>query len=260
MVYWGNNVKFLRKHWQLSQDVMAQELNISRSKLNAHENGYTINPTAGDLLSFSKYFTVSIDHLLKTDLSSLNEQELKKIVNDTYIAGANLRVLSISLGADNKENIEYVPVKAKAGYNAGYSDPEYIAGLPKYSFPDLPNGKTYRMFPTVGNSMLPIPEGSDILASYITDWSYIKPDTGCIVIFKNNNDFVFKNITLIDGGNILLKSTNRQYNPYKEHLSNVLEIWQFERLISRTVPDAPTEIDELKSMLIEMRQQLASVK
>src|SRR3546814_6005241 len=46
---------------------------------------------------------------------------------------ASVRVLSITVDGDDKENIELVPVKASAGYLNGYADPEYIAELPKFS-------------------------------------------------------------------------------------------------------------------------------
>lgn len=52
-------------------------------------------------------------------------------------------------------------------------------------------GGTYRMFPTTGDSMLPIPEGSDVVARYVQDWKTLKPDRHCIVILKGEQDFVF---------------------------------------------------------------------
>ena len=52
--YWATNIKFLRHREGLSQEDLANELNISRSKLNAHENGPTINPTVDDLFFFSQ--------------------------------------------------------------------------------------------------------------------------------------------------------------------------------------------------------------
>ena len=37
----------------------------------------------------------------------------------------------------NRDNIELVPVKAKAGYTAGYNDPEFISSLPTFQLPFL---------------------------------------------------------------------------------------------------------------------------
>lgn len=258
MAYWGDNVKFLRRHRQLSQDALATDLHISRSKLNAHENGHTLNPPIEDLVAFSGYFGVSIDDLLKTNLGALPPDAVNRLIegNESHSKGDHLRILSISVDKENKENIEYVPVKAKAGYRVGYSDPEFIAALPKFSFPGLPKGRTFRMFPTVGDSMLPIPEGSDILTSYIADWTTIKPGTPCIVIFNTEQDFVFKNVSPQPDGKLLLESSNSLYKPYTAHISGVLEIWRFERLITGNIPRGPTEMDEIKTMLLDLKKQL----
>src|SRR5690606_17826512 len=77
--YWATNIRHLRRRKRLSQDEMAFSLNVSRSKLNAHENGQTINPTVEDLVNFSSYFKLSIDNLIKTDLSKLSEVKLREL-------------------------------------------------------------------------------------------------------------------------------------------------------------------------------------
>ena len=71
-IHWAGNIKFLRSRAKLSQDELAATLSISRSKLNAHENGNTVNPTAEDLVAFSAHFGFSIDTLLKLELSQLS--------------------------------------------------------------------------------------------------------------------------------------------------------------------------------------------
>src|SRR3546814_7467339 len=97
--------------------------------------------------------------------------------------GGNLRVLAISVDKSNNENVEFVPVKAKAGYaSGGYSDPEYIAGLPRFSIPNLPRNGTYRIFPITGDSMLPVPDGSEVTGRFIEDWRALKTDTPCVVV------------------------------------------------------------------------------
>lgn len=257
-IFWADNVKFLRQRKKMSQESMAEALNISRSKLNAHENGHTINPPVEDLFRLSAYFRISIDSLLKIKLSQLGELNIRELEagNDVYMAGSNIRVLAITVDKNDRENIEYVPVKAKAGYKAGYNDPEFIAGLPKYSFPDLPRTGTFRMFPTVGDSMLPIPEGSDILAKYIQDWTNIKAGTLCIVIFKGDQDFVFKKVSLQQEGVLLLESLNKQYKAYSEPVENILEIWQFERFLSKAIPESATDLQELKSMILDLQQEI----
>jgi hypothetical protein len=112
------------------------------------------------------------------------------------------------------------------------------------------------MFPTVGDSMLPIPEGSDILAKYVQDWTNIKAGTLCIVIFKGDADFVFKKVTIQREGMLLLESFNEVYKPYTEAVENVLEIWQFERFVSKDIPERATDLDELKSMIQDLKKEM----
>jgi transcriptional regulator with XRE-family HTH domain len=256
-IFWADNVKFLRRRKKLSQESMAEALQVSRSKLNAHENGHTINPPVEDLFRISAFFRISIDSLLKVKLSLLGELKLRELEagNDVYMSGGRIRVLAITVDKDDRENVEYVPVKAKAGYRSGYSDPEFIASLPRYSFPDLPRSGSFRMFPITGDSMLPIPDGSDVLARYIQDWTSIRAGTLCIVILDEDQDLVFKKVTIREN-EVLLESLNKQYKPYTVTANQVLEIWQFERLISKDTPEAATDLDELKGMILDLKMQL----
>jgi len=152
--------------------------------------------------------------------------------------------------------MEYVPVKAKVGYMAGYNDPEFIAALPKVNLPNLPTGKSYRMFPIVGDSMLPIPEGSDVIASFVEDWTGIKPKTACIVILNGTNDFVFKLVTVQGDKTLLLESLNKAYQPYAVEVNEVLEIWQFHSYHTKELPAPETGLDEIKRMISNLKESI----
>lgn len=237
---------------------MAEILGIGRSKYNALENGQTKAPQPEDLIHFSNTFKISIDSLLKIDLSKMSELKLRELESgsDIYLQGGKVRVLAISVDRTEKENVEYVPIKAKAGYMAGYNDPEFIAGLPKVNLPNLPKGKSYRMFPIVGESMLPIQEGSDVIASFVEDWTGIKPKTACIVILNGNNDFVFKLVTVQNDKTILLESLNKLYEPYTIPVNDILEIWQFYSYQTKELPEQETDLDEIKRMIISIHSQM----
>jgi transcriptional regulator with XRE-family HTH domain len=259
---WASNLKFLRKRRQLNQDELAAELGITRSKLTAHENGNTLNPTAEDLVRFSSYFGLSIDTLLKVNLATLSELSLRELEagNDIFTAGTKLRVLATTVDTRNKENMEFVPVKAKAGYLAGYSDPEYIASLPRFSMPHLPANKTYRMFPTTGRSMLPIPEGSLVIAEYVQDWRALKDNVLCILILKSaGHDFVFKQVVnqIASNRSFLLKSLNEEeFQPYLVPVSDVLEVWKFVSYVSHEVPAGNITMTAIASALQDIRVDL----
>jgi transcriptional regulator with XRE-family HTH domain len=261
-MYWSVNIKFLRLRRRLSQEALAEKLGISRVKLNAHENGRTSNPTIDDLINFSELFRISIDSLLKIDLSKLSDQKIKDLEqgSELFMKGSQIRVLAVTVDKEEKENVEYIPVQAKAGYRSGYSDPEFLAKMPKFNLPNLPKNGTFRMFPTVGDSMLPVPEGSDIITRYVQDWTSLKPETPCIVILKGDQDFVFKQVTIQKDGTMVLQSFNKQYFAYTVPVSEVIELWEYYSFHSKQLPEPQTDMQQLMKMLQEMQMEIKEIK
>lgn len=259
-VFFNSNLKLLRIRLGNSQEHQAQQLGYTRSKYAALESGQTANPPLSDLIKISAYFRITLDDLLKTDISRWSEVELRKMEtgNVEYISGKKLRLLSISVDSENKENLEYVPVKAKAGYLAGHADPEFIARLPKFTMPNLPQG-TYRMFPISGDSMLPVMPGSEIICHYVEDWRKIKAQTPCILILNGAQDFVFKMVSF-EGSHFLLESLNPVYKPYQVNAADILEIWQFHSYHSRQMPEAPTGMTEIKTLITEVLSDMKQIK
>lgn len=261
-IFFGPNVKFLRERRKLSQESLAETLELTRSKLNALENGQTKAPQPEDYLKFSDFFKISVDSLLKVDLARLGELKLRELEagNDTYMTGSQIRVLAITVDRDNRENVEYVPVKAKAGYRNGYADPEFLASLPKFTLPDLPDGLTFRMFPISGDSMLPVPDGSTVVGQYTEDWTALKPDTPCVLILRGEGDFVFKLVTVLDDRRLLLRSLNPLYESYTVAAGEVLEVWRFHSFQSREIPATETTMDQLLKMVLVLQREVREMK
>jgi transcriptional regulator with XRE-family HTH domain len=237
-LFWAENLKFLRNRKKQSQDELARNLGMTRAKLNSHENGLSKNPPLEDLIKIAGYFHIAVDTLLKINLSKIGELRLRELEagNDIYISGGTIRVLSITVNADNRENIEFVPKKAKAGYLAGCNDPEFIAQLPKFSLPHLPGNKTYRMFPTEGDSMLPIPENCLVITEYVADWTTLK-NTPCIIIMKSEQTFLFKMVSLMEQNHsLLLHSLNPDYKDREVWVGDVLEVWKYHSHITDMIP------------------------
>ncbi len=260
--FFVGNFKFLRNRKKLTQEQLAEQLGFTRKKLESLEGGRVKAPGPDDLLKYSQFFKISLDTLVRVDLSRLGELKLRDLEagNDVYLKGGQLRVLAITVDKTNKENVEYVPIKAKAGYASGHNDPDFIASLPKYSIPNLPKGSTYRIFPISGDSMLPIPDGSEVVGRYLQDWKSIKSRTPCIVILSGSNDFVFKLVTINKDSTVLLESLNNNYKPYSVEITEVLEIWQFHSYHTREMPEAPTDLLELKMMIKDLRTVVETQK
>lgn len=227
-MFFSTNLKFLRERKGVSQTDLARTLELSRTTLIGYEKG--VQPPFPKLIRMAEYFKVSLDALIRYDLSRLSAFQLSEIDRgmDVDITGQKLRLLTVTTDSAGNENIEMVATKAQAGYANGYGDPDFVEKLPKFRLPFLPKEKTYRCFQIKGDSMLPIPENAWVTGSFVQDWSNIKHGTPCIVVTKDGG-VVFKLVyPNLNDGSFQLVSSNRIYQPYSISVENVLEIWKFE--------------------------------
>jgi len=227
-MHFAENLRFLRLKRNKSQTDLAVELELTRTTLSGYEK--TVQPPFRILIKISEYFNVSLDALIKYKLDALSEYQLSQIEKgfDVDVTGSKLRLLTITVNSKGKENIEMVPVKAQAGYTNSYGDLDFIASLPKFRLPFLPENKTYRTFQIKGDSMLPITENSWVTCSFVENWEFIKNGKACIIVTRSEG-IVFKLVyNRLSSGAFLLVSSNRNYLPYEIQTSQVLEIWQFE--------------------------------
>lgn len=67
MSYFANNLKILRKEKGLSQPELAKKLNVSKGMISFWENE-KYEPTASNIIIVAKFFNISIDELLLTQL------------------------------------------------------------------------------------------------------------------------------------------------------------------------------------------------
>mgnify|MGYP000850280367 CR=1 FL=1 len=261
-MYFASNIKFLRKRRDRTQDDVAAALNLKRSTLSGYENGVA-QPGIDVLISFSGYFNMSIDTLLKIDMTRLSESQLGELERgyDAYVKGSNLRVLTTTVNAENRENIELVAEKAKAGYTTGYADPEYIGELPVFSLPFLSNKRKYRTFQLKGDSMHPIPDGSWVTGEFVQDWMNIVNGKAYIV-FTLNDGIVFKILenNILKNGKLVLYSLNPLYEPYEVHVNEVKEIWKFVNYISSEIPEPVLPEKQIYQSIAAMKNDLQRIK
>jgi len=258
----AKNIKFLRRRKGRTQDDVASALGLKRSTLSGYENKVA-EPGIDLLIAFSKYFEIAVDTLLKIDLSKLSESQLGELERgfDAYLGGSKLRVLATTVDEANRENIELVPEKAKAGYMTGYADPEFISELPVFKLPFLLSNRKYRTFQLKGDSMLPIPDGSWVTGEYVQDWFEIK-DGKAYVIFTIDDGIMFKIVEnrIKSEGKLILYSLNPVYEPYKVRISEVREIWKFVHYISAELPEPVLPEKELINTVARMKHDLDRLK
>jgi len=255
MIFWSANLKFIRKQKGLSQNELADELTISRSKIAHYESGKLINPPIEELIRISEYFKVSIDDLIKYNLSTAR---IKAKETPDAITGDALRVLAISVDQTGEENVEMLPLKARAGYQAGYKDPEYVGALPKFSLPNLSKNKSYRIFPTHGDSMYPYPENCMVVAEYVKDWSTLE-NMPCVVILRTQQDFLFKMVTFSNNG-FLLRSLNPSYKDLEVTPADILEIWLYKSHMSEDIPVPDSPLESLVNMVNEIKRDVSFLR
>jgi transcriptional regulator with XRE-family HTH domain len=228
-IFFGSNLKMLRARKRRSQQELADFVGIKRSILNNYENQIS-NPSIESLLKVSEYFNISINTLLTVDFSKLSGSQLCELEKglDVYVKGSKLRVLATTVNEKNEDNVELVSVKAKAGYTAGYGDPEFIGQLPSCQFPFLPKDKKHRAFQVSGDSMWPIRDRSWIACHYIDNWNDIQDGQGYVIVMREEG-IVFKRVykQIKDRQSLLLVSTNPIYKPYEVPVKEVLEVWKF---------------------------------
>ena len=212
----SQNIKYLRNRHKLSQQELSEKLGVPRSSLSDYERGHT-QLGLDSLIRLADIFDVKIDDLLRSNLS---HRDLEIIRN------RDLRVLAISVDADNNSNIELVETKAEAGYLESFADPEYIRDLPKISFPNIPEG-TYRGFEIHGDSMLPMEPGSVVICAYVESLKDIKAGRTYVIVSKADG-VVYKRVKNDPTTNqLMLISDNEAYLPYQIDYTDIAEIWQY---------------------------------
>jgi len=247
------NIKHLRTLKKLSQERFADELDWSRSMVGSYEEGRS-EPPIDRLIDLSNYFNIPIDILVKNDL---------RLAKDTsFIEVGNRRVLfPVTVNENNEDLIEIIPAKASAGYLSGYDDPEYIEQLQKIKLPFLPTG-THRAFPIKGDSMLPVKDGSFVVAKFVDDIEDIK-DGRTYVVLTREDGLVYKRVYnhIEEEDNLILHSDNKTYMPYKVNIRDVLELWEFTCCINtQEYDEKELKLSSIASMFQNLKIELESIK
>ena len=251
MSLFSDNIRVLRVRHKISQEKLAQSLQITRGRYVKYEDGTSEAPY--DILKkIAQYFHMSIDLLLSVDVRKINMDDLLKLEN-------NRLVLPIQVDQHGENFIEIVTQKAKAGYLNGYADPEYIENLQQISLPFLGPGK-HRGFPVEGDSMPPHEDGSIIIGRYIERLGDVQDGKTYILITKNEG-MVYKRLNKNKKNALVLESDNSFYPNYEVRLSDIVEIWEYQCNIGRTDKKQElNEMEDLKELILEVKREVMEIK
>jgi len=242
----GQNLKYLRKLRGWTQEEFAVKLGIKRSLIGAYEEERA-DPRIEVLEIVGDIFKLSLDELLLKDLSNTGSNYLaKRRQQKMMMAERNL--------------IHFVPVKAAAGYLAGYADSEFIDELNTFTLPMLAGGN-YRAFEIIGDSMMPTPSGSIIVGEKIDSTDDVKNEQAYIVVSRNEG-IVYKRIVKNNKAKskLTLVSDNPQYQPYQVNTEDVVELWKAQMVISKVSTQQRWDMNSLASMVNNLQTQVSTLK
>ena len=242
----GQNLKYLRKLRGWTQEEFAVKLGIKRSLIGAYEEERA-DPRLEVLEIVGDIFKLSLDELLLKDLSNTGESFLAKRRQQKMISS-------------DRNVIHFVPVKAAAGYLAGYADSEFIDELNTFTLPMLAGGN-YRAFEIIGDSMMPTPSGSIIVGEKVDNSEDVKNDQAYIVVSRHEG-IVYKRIVRNNRSKnkLTLVSDNPQYQPYQVNAEDVVELWQAQMVISKVSAQQRWDMNSLASMVNNLQSQVTTLK
>ena len=100
----GDNLKAIRKHHKMSQEQLAEKVNVSRQSVSKWENGEAY-PEMNNILQLCKIFNCKINDLVHTemsDFSSLDEEIVMKVVKFNEEKQKQVKSLSNVIGLIGK--------------------------------------------------------------------------------------------------------------------------------------------------------------
>lgn len=256
MSYLASNLRFLRKQKNITQNDLADQLDVQRTMISAYEDGRS-EPKLATLQKLGDLLEVGVEELLEHDIERLGRKAIQK-------RGVN--ILTIAADENDQENITLVGQKASAGYLNGYADPVYMETLPQFHLPNLSRQATYRAFELSGDSMLPLIPGTIVIGGYVDQLKQIKSGKTYVLVTQNEG-VVYKRVFnyLEENGKLFLVSDNDHYKPYEVKGEDVLEIWEAKAFISTDFPNPgdkkkPLSLGDLGEMIRDIHADLRKIR
>ncbi len=247
MSYAGKNLRYLRKLRGWTQEEFANKLNIKRSLIGAYEEERA-EPRLEAMEQVCSIFKLSLDELVLKDLAAAK--------GNSYIEQRR----KLKMATSGSAEIQFVPVKAAAGYLAGYADTDFLDELNTFTLPMLAPGQ-YRAFEILGDSMLPTPSGSVIVGEKLEDLEEVKNSNTYVVLSKSEG-IVYKRIMKNNRAKakLTLISDNPQYEPYNVNAEDVLEVWKAVYILQKANTVQRWDVNSLAGMVNNLQEQVSSLK
>jgi len=230
----GRNLKYLRKLRNWTQEEFASKLKIKRSLIGAYEEERA-DPRLDVMQTLSEMFKVSLEELLVQDIGATKGTD--------YLSKRR----QMKLMSADRNLIAFVPVKAAAGYLAGYADSEFIDELNTFTLPMIKGGNCRAFEVIVGEK--------------VESLENLKNNTPCIVV-TNSEGIVYKRILKNNRNRtkVTLMSDNPAFQPYQVFKSDIHEMWEAKAVIQKVSDHQRWDVDSLVNLVSDLQSQVSSIK
>lgn len=205
-----SNLSFLRAENSKTLDEMSTYLGLSgKSSYRAYENGDAV-PGVHILMKLASFYDVSLDELVRIDLSKKEKNNTKTI---------------------NEPEVPIVPIKARAGYISGFQDNTFIDSLKTLKIPYKPYGIA-RAFQIEGDSMEPEVSNEAYVVGVKIDRNELQSGKNYIVV-TDDGDIVYK-MVVENQKSLTLISRNPKYPAKEIDKEKIKEMWKYYCHLNKT--------------------------
>lgn len=198
-----SNLSYLRSEGGKTLDDMSEYLGLSgKSSYRAYESGYAV-PGIHLLMKLASFYDVSLDELVRIDLSKKEKTNVKAI---------------------EEPEVPIVPIKARAGYISGFQDDNFIGDLKTIKIPYKPYGIT-RAFQIDGDSMEPEISDGEYVVGIKVDKTEFQSGKNHIVM-TSEGDIVYK-LVIENENTLTLISRNPKYPAKEIDKQEIKEMWKY---------------------------------
>jgi phage repressor protein C with HTH and peptisase S24 domain len=203
-------------------------------------------------------FNISLEEFLFQDLSLKGNAGADSGTGTSYLD--RRRSMKMDKSSSAAPIVPFIPVKAAAGYLAGYADPEFLDELNTFTLPMLAPGD-YRAFEIIGDSMLPTPSGSVIVGEKVDRIQDVKNSNTYIVV-SNSDGVVYKRIITNDDHKekLTLLSDNPLYEPYQVNSQDIVEVWKAVYIIQKAGAQPMWNVDQLAGVVNSLQDKISNLK
>ena len=213
MSFFGINIKKIRKLKSLSQKDFGDLFNLKRATLGAYEEGRS-EPKIETIINFANYFSISIDDLLKRELSI---NELLKFNTDLTTDESQLRKSYPQIPIITKECI--------SDYIKYYNKSTFIENMPFVVWPLADDKKDFRAYQIQDLEMSNNEGGlypGDIIVLEKVDLNFEFNNQLSLIVFE---DIKLRRITKESETRLKLKADHPAIEDEFLKTNNINEIW-----------------------------------